>query len=162
MWCWTIRCLFALRLLGYILTRLDRFRNILLIYACDSVLKRLNSTVAHLASAVWDTSGSSSLCLHICRRCLLVRRICDILYCSDITLTGKTRLKMYICGFYCVVIVSPDERSCECVSYRWEGSRLARSLRLLLCFSSGNLMDGFWLVLKGSGGGWFGCPGTLF
>ena len=41
--------------------------------------------------------------------------------------------KMYICGFPCVIIVSSDERSYGCVSYRWEGSKLARGLRLFFC-----------------------------
>ena len=161
MGCWTSRCRFAFRLLGFIFSRLDRFRKILLIDACDSVLTRPNSTVAHFASAVWDKSGLSSFCLHICRRCPLVRRICDILYCSDITPTGKTRLKMYICGFPCVIIVSSDERSYGCVSYRWEGSKLARSLRLLFCSSSESFREDFGLYLR-EVGGWFGCPGPLF
>ena len=159
MGCWTSRCRFAFRLLGSIFSRLDRFRKILLIDACDSVLTRPKSSVAHFTSAVWDKSGFSSLCLHI-------RRHKD--ESPDLSL-GKTDLrhfillryhtnrqdtvkKMYICGFSCVIIVRSDERSYGCVSYRWEGRKLARSLRLLFCPSSESLRVGFWLVLKGSGG----------
>ena len=162
MGCWTSPCRFAFRLLESILSRLDRFRKILLIHACDSVLKRPNATVSHFASVVCDKSGFSSLCLHICRLFPLVRRICDILYCSDITPTGKTRLKMYTCGFPCVIIIILDGRSYGCVSYRWEGSKRARSMRLLFCSSSEILRDRFWLVLKWSGGGLVWVPGSNF